>query len=79
MKAGSCDGGPASLVLSAGAISGLVIVGRPVTTMRLVSVGPQPDRVILCRRVITSSSPDLHVSSCGVGSSTLPLLVMAKL
>jgi hypothetical protein len=48
-KAGPCGGEPAMLVPPASAVGIPVIVGRPVTVVRLVSAGPQPGCVILCR------------------------------
>jgi hypothetical protein len=78
-KAGPCGDKPASLVPSASTVGTPVIVGCSVMAVRLVFTGPQPGRVILCRRVIASSSPSPHMSSCEVGSLALPLLAMDEL
>jgi hypothetical protein len=78
-KAGPCGDKPVSLVLPAGTIGTPVIVECPVMVVRLVRAGPQPGHVILCRRVVASSSPAPHVSSCEVRSLALPLLVMVEL
>jgi hypothetical protein len=56
-----------------------IVVSRPMESVRLVGSSSRPVRVILCKRVIASSSLVCHESSCGVGSLVLPLLAMAEL
>lgn len=44
----------------------------------LIGVGPQPGRIILCKRVVAAPSPSYHVFLSGHKTSVLPLLAMAK-
>lgn len=78
-RGGPYDCEPTSSALLANAISASTIVGRHMAVVRLVGIGPQPSHVILCRRVIASSFPTPHVSSCGVKSLVLLLLAMVEL
>lgn len=78
-KAGPSGDKPASLVPPVGAVSTPVIIGCPMMGVRLVCTSPQPGHVILCRRLVASSSPSPHVSSCDIGSSAFSLLAMDEL
>jgi hypothetical protein len=58
-KADPCGGEHASLVLPTGAVGALVIAGRLMTSVRLVSTGPQPDRVIYAEGSLHPPLPSL--------------------
>jgi|UPI0002214202 hypothetical protein len=63
---------------SANAASAPVVIGHLMATIGLIEVSLQTDRVILCRRVVVAPFPSGHMMPRGTGTSTLPLLVMAK-
>jgi hypothetical protein len=61
-RVGPRDEEPTPSSLMADASSVPAIIGHPMAAIRLVGVGPHPNRVILCRRVVTSPSLVMHRS-----------------